>query len=294
MAKTYQIATVTVRLEEPHFRFSGLTPFLIDDQKVEQVDLALAYDADTRNVGLDMRLIDTFDFPDADAVCRLFGYKDGYLFTMRVTASGREVRFDLPNNTASASCNFTSEDDPSLFRFGLWMAFNLRASALGVVAIHSSVLIHADGAVLCLGESGTGKSTHTRLWREHIAGTELLNDDSPMLRITDGVATVYGSPWSGKTPCYRNLHYPIRAFMRLSQAPVNAIRPLSVLQAYGALQPSLPPSFIHDEALFDRINRLLSACLQRVKVYHLQCLPNREAAELARQTIFTPSTDANQ
>ena len=241
MAKTYRIATVVVQLDKPHFRFAGLQPFLVAEQEVERVDLALAYDAETRRVGLDMRLIDTFDFPDADAVCRLYGYEGGYLFTMQVAGSGCEVRFDLPDDTAMASCNFTPEDEPSLFRFGLWMAFNLRASALGVLAIHSSVLIYDGAAVLCLGESGTGKSTHTRLWREHIAGAELLNDDSPMLRIKEGIATVYGSPWSGKTPCYRNLDYPICGFMRLSQAPLNEIRPLSTLQAYGALQPSLPP-----------------------------------------------------
>lgn len=286
MAKTYRIATLLVRLREPHFRFAGLQPFLLDEEPQETPMLDLQYDPDTRGVSPSMRLIDTFDFPDADAVCRLYAYDAGYLFTMQVTGSGREVRFDLPDEGAAAWCNCTPEDDPSLFRFGLWMAFNLRASASGVLAIHSSVLIYEGGAVLCLGESGTGKSTHTRLWREHIAGAELLNDDSPMLRIKEGVATVYGSPWSGKTPCYRNLDYPISGFMRLSQAPVNEIRPLSVLQAYGALQPSLPPSFIHDERLFDRVNRLLSELLRRVRVYHLRCLPNREAAELARDTIF--------
>ena len=54
----------------------------------------------------------------------------------------------------------------------------------GVVAIHSSVLTYREAAILCLGESGTGKSTHTRLWRENIEGAGLLNDDSPFVRKT--------------------------------------------------------------------------------------------------------------
>ena len=43
-----------------------------------------------------------------------------------------------------------------------------------------------------LGESGTGKSTHTRLWRENIAGSKLLNDDSPIVRYEEGGVWVYG------------------------------------------------------------------------------------------------------
>lgn len=290
MANYFRIADLDIVLQEPHFRFAGLRPFLIEKEEAETSILNLSFNIDTRPIAPSMRLIDSFDFPDADADCRLYGDAAGYLFTMTVRSDGREVRFDLPNDRVEAACNFAEGEDISLFRFGLWMAYNLRAAQHGVLAIHSSVLVYQGGAVLCLGESGTGKSTHTRLWREHIAGAELLNDDSPMLRIVDGVATVYGSPWSGKTPCYRNLHYPIRGFMRLSQAPANEIRPLGTLQAYGALQPSLPPSFAHDEQLFDRVNNLLSELLRRVKSYHLRCLPNREAAELARDTIFNNGT----
>ncbi|MBR5849537.1 MAG: hypothetical protein IKZ12_00550 [Alistipes sp.] len=286
MDKQYEIATIAVRLRAAQFHFNGLMPFEVEEPSDAPQQLDLNYDPNTRTVSEEMQCIDTFDFPDANAICRLYRYAGGYLFTMSVEARNHEVRFDLPDNTAEAFCNFAEGDDRSLFRFGLWVAFNLRASEQGVMAIHSSVLTYAGGAVLCLGESGTGKSTHTRLWREHIEGTELLNDDSPMLRISDGVATVYGSPWSGKTPCYRNLSYPIRGFMRLSQAPENEIRKLSVIAAYGALQPSMPPSFTHDEALFDRVNNLLSELLRRVPTYHLRCLPNREAAELARKTIF--------
>ena len=54
------------------------------------------------------------------------------------------------------------------------------------LAIHSSCIVYRDKAVLFLGESGTGKSTHTRLWRENIPEAVLLNDDSPMIRVEDG------------------------------------------------------------------------------------------------------------
>ena len=90
-----------------------------------------------------------------------------------------------------------------LYRFALWVGYGLMTLPYGTIAVHSSCIVYRDRAVLFLGESGTGKSTHTRLWREHVEGAFLLNDDSPVLRVEDDVVRVYGSPWSGKTPCYR-------------------------------------------------------------------------------------------
>ena len=281
----YTIADLGVRRTEPHLVFPGLAPF-----RTSQHLAAPLREVRTGTIAScaeeTLRPIDRFDFPDADADCRLTRCDGGYLFEMTVRGTERRVRLDIGDHTPLVVTDAAPDDDPALFRFGLWMAFNIRAAAHGVAAIHSSVLVHAEGAVLCLGESGTGKSTHTRLWREHIPGTGLLNDDSPLVAVRDGRALVYGSPWSGKTPCYRNERYPIRAFMRLAQAPENRIRRLPVLLAYTALQPSFPPSFMHEEPLADRINALLSALLARVPVYRLDCLPDAAAARLARATIY--------
>ena len=57
---------------------------------------------------------------------------------------------------------------------------------------------------MLLGKSGTGKSTHSRLWLKYIPDTKLLNDDNPAVRIMDNnTIMIYGTPWSGKTPCYK-------------------------------------------------------------------------------------------
>ena len=171
-------------------------------------------------------------------------------------------------------------------RFGIWFMLNIVAVQRLTAAVHSSVIVCHDEAVMFLGESGTGKSTHTRLWRENIAGATLLNDDSPFVGLRDGRVMAYGSPWSGKTPCYKNECYPIRAIVRLSQAPHNQMRKLRSLQAIGALLPSLPPAFAFDEKLEDAVMNVLSAVVSKVSVYHLECLPNAEAAQLSHNTIF--------
>ena len=140
----------------------------------------------------------------------------------------------------------------------------------GCSAVHSSTIVWDGEAVMFLGESGTGKSTHTRLWLDNISGAELLNDDSPFVACDDEGAKVYGSPRSGKTPCDKNECYPLRAMVR----------------ATGALLPSLPPAFVFDKALENALLGVLSKVLGKVKVYHLECLPDIAAAELSFITVF--------
>ena len=119
----------------------------------------------------------------------------------------------------------------------LMVMYALATANKGTVLFHAAVVSHKDKGYMFLGPSGTGKSTHVRLWLEHIEGTELVNDDNPV--VCDGV--VYGSPWSGKTPCYRNVSYPLGGIVVLSQAPYNKIDRLNGLhlQAYVALVASI-------------------------------------------------------
>ena len=171
--------------------------------------------------------LDAFDFTDADADCRFGRDTEGYLLTMTPRDGSAPARFHKAFGSPDATSDITPEHNPALFRFGLWTMFNIAALERRAVAVHSSVISLDGRAVLFLGESGTGKSTHTRLWREHIPGARLLNDDSPIIRIApEGAAEAAsapaadtipalqgvlacGSPWSGKTPCYRNVSHPI-------------------------------------------------------------------------------------
>ena len=236
------------------------------------------------------RELDEFDFADADADCRFGTDAAGYLLEMTPRDGSAPARYRMAYGAAAARSDITPGHNPALFRFGVWILFNIAALPLGAVAFHSSVIRYRGRGVLFLGESGTGKSTHTRLWREHIPGAELLNDDSPIIRATDSEALVHGSPWSGKTPCYRNESCPIAAVVRLSQAPHNRIRRLRPIESIGALLPSAPPAFARDERLSDDTCGLLSRLIAQVPVYHLECLPDAAAAQLACRTVFNDAT----
>ena len=129
-----------------------------------------------------------------------------------------------------------------------------------------------------LGHSGTGKSTHARQWLQTFSDAWLLNDDNPILRVMDdGEVRVYGSPWSGKTPCYKNAYVRVGGIVKLSQAPHNTLRPLTLPQAYAYILSSASGLKMIPQ-MADDIYESIKYIITHVRCYHLDCLPNTDAA----------------
>jgi len=234
-----------------------------------------------------VRELTRFDLEGWGGAECIFGRTDKDYVLHIAGPDGGELLFVYNRESNRAQCNVSRDvPDMSAVRFGLWFMTALATVGHDVTPVHSSAIVCNGRAVLFLGESGTGKSTHTRLWRENIDGAVLLNDDSPFIGFVDGRATAFGAPWSGKTPCYNQEQYPIAAIVRLSQAPHNAIRPLRSVHAIGALLPSLTPAFGYDDELQDRMLATLSKIISQVPVYHLECLPDAAAARLSYDTVF--------
>ncbi len=166
----------------------------------------------------------------------------------------------------------------------LMLLFAFASAPYGVLEMHSSVVMHGGRGFLFLGRSGTGKSTHSALWLKHIPGTELLNDDNPVLRVTGGAVRVYGSPWSGKTPCYKAQDVPVGAIVRLRQAPENRIERLNVVGAYASVMASCS-GYRPICAIADAQHETLSAVAQQVPCFQLDCLPDEAAARLCQETV---------
>lgn len=255
----------------------GFAPFLLDTN--EQVEFKFRYAEESVPPVISKCL---YEF-EADGVKGRFGEvaESIYILSMK-HERGYELHLWSDGRVICLQGSLYAQ----MLRFALWVGYGLMTVSMQTIAIHSSCIVCNGKAVLFLGESGTGKSTHTRLWREHIEEATLLNDDSPILRVEGDGVYLYGSPWSGKTPCYRAERYQLAGVVRLSQAPYNRIKRLSVVQGYAALHPSCPPEFAYSEHLYDAISKTLSQVLKAVPVYHLACLPDAEAARLSYQTIF--------
>lgn len=229
-----------------------------------------------------------FDFELSVVSCQLLkGPDQTYYFVMRSNEGGQDsvlMRYRMGDKVVEA----TSGGTPTMLRFAMWMALGMLSCSSKMVLIHSSTIVHQGKAVFFLGESGTGKSTHTRLWLKHIPDAHLLNDDSPVIAVEDEGVFAYGSPWSGKTHCYHQLRFPVAAAVRLSQAPYNKIRRLSVVEAFSSLQPSFPPALAQDEDFLDMMVDMLSEVLLQVPIFHLECLPDEAAAWTSHDAIFGP------
>ena len=258
-------------------RLPGMRLFATKDTAREEMRVVL--DADLTLP--DCQWHHRFGIADDIMDCRFGTDSDGvYYYTFGTCGL---LRFD-PRQPDTVYCSHLGDTD--LLRYGLWTAYSMAGLHLGALPVHASTVVYGGRAVLCLGESGTGKSTHTSLWIKHIKGSYLLNDDSPIVSVEGDEVVVYGSPWSGKNPCFRRDRLPIAALLRLEQRPENSIRRLGTVEAFTALQPSCPPALAREERCLDRLVEFVSAVIQHVPVYRMGCLPDAAAAQLSFHTIY--------
>ncbi len=211
----------------------------------------------------------------------------GYSFTICEPSGEECCKLVTTSDFSSSEVFLTGNCD--LWTLGIkncmMVVYAFASAGYDTLLMHSSVVMNSGKGYLFLGKSGTGKSTHTRLWLNNIEGSELMNDDNPVVRVIDGTVMVYGSPWSGKTPCYRNVEAPAGAFVMLEQKPFNRISRMKVLESFAAMISSCS-SIKWDKRIYDAICSTIGRILETVPLYKLECLPDREAAELSSKTIM--------
>ncbi|MBE6281398.1 MAG: hypothetical protein E7095_04985 [Bacteroides sp.] len=281
MKQYYNIAGHKLSISSPICealkRLPGFQPF-----RIEKTDIDFNFsEGKEMDIPLFAKELYTLEFEDVKGA---FGTTTGG-YLMCLTPEGKDCLY-LWTNITNRTVYLYGNYEPYLLRYAIWVGYGIMTVHHHTLAIHTSCIVYHDKAVLFLGESGTGKSTHTRLWQEHISGAVLLNDDSPIIRIENEKIWAYGSPWSGKTPCYKNERYELQGCVRLSQAPYNQIQKLTILQSIGALHPSCAPQFAYDENLYNGVSHTLDGILSAIPCYHLACLPNKEAALLSCKTLF--------
>lgn len=233
-------------------------------------------------------LLSSFVYEETHSRCEFHVQGNDYFYSMFSSIDGKRL-LTMRHSRGTSLVESTLVENNDMLRFSLWFAVGMLVTPSLLTFVHSSTIVYRGLAVLFLGESGTGKSTHSRLWLKNIEGAHLLNDDSPLIEVRQSSIMVHGSPWSGKTPCYVPRSFPLAAIVRLSQAPHNAIRRLSIPHALGALQPSLPPALVQDDYYADCVMDIASAAISSVPAYHLECLPDADAARLSCETIFPSS-----
>lgn len=166
----------------------------------------------------------------------------------------------------------------------LMLIYAFAGSREQVLLIHASLVRQKGYGYAFIAKSGTGKSTQVSMWLRYLSGCDLMNDDNPIIRIIDGEPFIYGSPWSGKTPCYRNVKARLGAITRIDRAEANSIEKLSPIEAFTSFLPSCS-AMKWDSDIYNRICDTITKVVETTGIYTLHCLPNREAAEVCNKAI---------
>lgn len=164
--------------------------------------------------------------------------------------------------------------------------FNNRLIYSGGTMLHGSSISYKGEGVIFSAPCGTGKSTHTALWKKlYDSDVTYINDDKPVITLNPDGVSVWGAPWSGKTELNTNTRVPLKAIVFIERAERNAIGTLSPSQAFCYLcDQTLPPFYSKELSLknIETVEKIMAS----VPIYILSCNMEDDAAEIAKNKIF--------
>ena len=152
------------------------------------------------------------------------------------------------------------------------------------LVLHSSAVAYENKAYLFSANSGTGKSTHTGLWKQAFKGAFIVNDDKPIIRLIDGKFYVCGTPFSGSSALNENVIVPLQAICFIERDNENSITLMEdkANVIYRFLSQTIRRA---GNEKSEKVLYLLDKILKEIPVYNLKCLPNIEAAILAHEEM---------
>lgn len=202
-----------------------------------------------------------------------------------ITTALREYKKTMPNPKERLEAENARFDPTMPLINSTDRAVRLPLLLNNVISVHSSAIVYKNEGIIFSASSGTGKSTHTGLWKKSYPDdVTLINDDSPFISINGEEIILHGSPWAGASGINENKSAPLKAIVFLEQAPQNSIEKLPAIFALRLIlkQMHIPT----DKNMTDRAYTLLNLLLSSVPCYLLKCLPDRDAVETVKKAVF--------
>lgn len=154
----------------------------------------------------------------------------------------------------------------------------------GNLTFHAALVEYAGQSFAVCAPSGTGKTTHARLWRD-CKNALILNGDRAVLRKAGDAWNAWGTPWSGTSGEQINRSAPLRALVLLQRGDCNRAERLNPMETFRALFGHLLyPQW--DRGLTMKAMDLLDDLLGAVPVYRLTCRPDEEAVEALYRAMY--------
>lgn len=151
------------------------------------------------------------------------------------------------------------------------------------MSLHSSSISYKDSGVMFSANSGTGKSTHTRLWRKVFDDVCIVNDDMPVIRYIDDVWYLFGCPWSGKTEINSNVKVPLKALVFLERGTVNEIERIYAPECvFKIINQTLLPAY---KNLTEKVMANITKLVEDIPIYRLKCTISEEAPKVVAKEL---------
>lgn len=288
---TYNIAGHLLTIETPDSErteslLPSFAPFKESRKMIAETGILFRFAGDKSiSFPTDGVLLETVSFATSKTETKIYKTESGYFIASQIENETHRMTLTEDLHTVHSDISVTQPKEKDFLLAFITIAFNLAIAPTNSIRIHASVIEKDGEALLFLGKSGTGKSTHSSLWLQHVPGCTLLNDDAPIVRyFSTGEVVVYGSPWSGKTPCYRSEQAKVKAFVHLYQSKENKLQKLSATDGLSSLlfSTTLFRSCKKNKSV---VFHTLMNILEQVPVYRLDCRPDAEAVKLTHSLI---------
>lgn len=195
------------------------------------------------------------------------------------------ARTSALNTYQSAGLTNTETSDWFMEVYVLLNKLLLVLPAYNMLFIHGSAIQYNGKAYVFVAPSGTGKSTHTRLWKEHFGeSVVIINDDKPFITFRDGNVFICGTPWRGKHNLGQNIEAALGGICILSQGKDDFIWQVQPSEAVQDIvqQCNLGKYGINTLLALDLIDDLL----RQVPVYRLSCTPTINSVDVCFDMII--------
>lgn len=262
-----------------------------------------AYEAaptDSPDMVMTTKVVDEIPVPEGEICyqkncCYVLKTNDGRFFKYLVGRKRRKVVLSIDYSADYSSVNISlikgiryqnlAETEYEYMYTGFM--FSNRLAVLNGTVLHGSSFAFGGEGVIFSANSGTGKSTHVGLWQKRFGEKiEIINDDKPAIRIENGKAFIYGTPWSGKTDLNRNVKYPLKAVVFLSRGEQNTIKKMDVMNAVLNFSNQLPRLSSDSSIGLKSIDFIKQLYKINIPVYDFKCNISDEAVEVAYNGLF--------
>lgn len=288
----FYIAELNIKIifKESHYNnmrlLQSFEPFRVKDFINDNLFFQLTIDDNLKPIPKEQRTrVRSFDTGNGNTIVdKVNG--GGYQYIIKDINGKSCCMLQTNNDFSNCYCALNGSFDMRTFGLNnaLMMIFAFAGSKIDTLLIHASLVRQNGYGYAFVAKSGTGKSTQVSMWLRYLPGCDLMNDDNPILRIIDKEIIIFGGPWSGKTPCYRNVKAKLAAITLIDRAKENSIDKLKPIEAFSTVLPSCS-TMKWDKAIFNDNCNTVTKIIEAISIYTLHCLPNKEAAEICNKTI---------